>query len=624
MNVPVNSKPLTKAFTSLDDILALERQPYEQARPFSTLDEVVDHLASFGDRVAISFMPNGDPDENTEDISFWDLHRKLIQTANAFHKLGVTAEDSVAYLLPSVPEAFFTLLSSELIGRSCPINYMLSAAAIADIVTSANAKVLVAFGPDADLGIWPKVEEIKRLAPKLQHVVVVGAEPPNRSAMRFAELVDTMPAERRFFRNGRPDAVASIYHTGGSTGAPKLVQHTHANQCHCIWLIRHYFDFSPDDVVINGHPLFHVAGALNFGIGPLAAGARLLMPSKLGLRNRTFQSAIWRTVERHRATVMIGGPTVITTLLNSDPGKHDISSMRLHISGGSQLPAELVSGMAAKFGIPVRNVWGMTETAGITCLEPARAPSIPGSCGWRVPFTEVSVFAMSGGKIQTSVECAPGEVGLLAVKGPHITPGYVDPSHNAQSFADGWFVTGDLGRIDPDGRTYLTGRAKDVIIRGGHNIDPLMIEQALLQHPDVQLCAAVGQPDSYSGEIPVAFVQLAPGSTISVDNLLNEIRSSFQEPAAIPKRLYRVDSFPMTSTGKILKPALRQKAAEAAVTEKLNSIVPSGTSLEISFQQSGHQETLHLRLPANTAPDVLGKVREAVTSLRIPVNVLLA
>jgi len=215
-------------------------------------------------------------------------------------------------------------------------------------------------------------------------------------------------------------------------------------------------------------------------------------------------------------------------------------------------------------------------------------------------------------------------VGLLAVKGPHITPGYVDPSHNAQSFADGWFVTGDLGRIDPDGRTYLTGRAKDVIIRGGHNIDPLMIEQALLQHPDVQLCAAVGQPDSYSGEIPVAFVQLAPGSTISVDNLLNEIRSSFQEPAAIPKRLYRVDSFPMTSTGKILKPALRQKAAETAVMEKLNSIVPSGTSLEISFQQSGHQETLHLRLPANTAPDVLGKVREAVTSLRIPVNVLLA
>jgi fatty-acyl-CoA synthase len=210
------------------------------------------------------------------------------------------------------------------------------------------------------------------------------------------------------------------------------------------------------------------------------------------------------------------------------------------------------------------------------------------------------------------------------VKGPHITPGYVDPAQNAQSFVDGWFITGDLGRIDPDGRTYLTGRAKDVIIRGGHNIDPLMIEQTLLQHPDVQLCAAVGQPDSYSGEIPVAFVQLAPGSTISLDNLLNEIRPSFPEPAAIPKRLYRVDSFPVTSTGKILKPALRQKTAETVVTEKLNSIVPPGTPLQISFQQSGHQETRHLRLPANTEPDILGKVREAVTSLRIPFNVSLA
>lgn len=608
---------------SIEDIIAIERRPYRESVPHSTVDQLIDELVAHGDCVAISFMPGGDPGEPTEDITFVGLHHKVMQMANAFDMLGVTSDDAVAYLLPSVPEAIITLLAAELIGRSCPINYMLSAVAIANIMIAANARILVTFGPDADLDIWPKVDEIRRLVPTLNHVVVVGSSPSIPGYIPFAKLIDSMPTERRFVRNHRPESIAAIFHTGGSTGSPKLVKHTHRNQVHCLSFIRRFFEFSPQDVVINGHPLFHVAGALTCGVGPLTAGARLLMPSKLGLRNATFQANVWRTVERHRATIMIGGPTVITMLLGKDASAFDISSMRLHISGGSLLPSELVSRMWTKFGIPVRNSWGMTETGGLVTLEPIGAASVPGSCGWRMPYTEIDVFAISAeGTVQTT-RCRPGEVGALAVSGPHVTPGYVDAAHNTASFTPGgWFLTGDIGWIDVDDRVYLTGRAKDIIIRGGHNIDPLVIEQALLQHPDVQLCAAVGQPDPYSGEVPVAFVQFVPGASVQPDDLIDAVRPLFAEPAAIPKRLYRVDSFPMTSTGKILKSALRRMAAEAAVGDILKNIVPDKFRFRISFQESGYRDVMRAEFPDNVPEDILEKVRETIASLRIPFELL--
>jgi fatty-acyl-CoA synthase len=608
---------------SLSDIAAIEQQPYREIVPHTTINQLIDELARHGDRTAISFMPNGDPAQLTEDTTFVDLHRMVMRASNAFDRLGVASDEAVAYLLPSVPQALVTLFAAELIGRACPINFMLSASAIASIMIAANATVLVAFGPDADLDIWPKVEEIRKLIPALKRVVVVGTDPSVAGCTPFDELIAGMPAEPCFARNNGPDTVAAIYHTGGSTGSPKLVRHTHANQIHCLSFVRRFFELGPQDVVINGHPLFHVAGALTCGLGPLVAGSRLLMPSKLGLRNRKFQANIWRAVERHRVTMMIGGPTVIMMLLGQDPGPNEISSMRLHMSGGSLLPPELVSRMWTKFGIPVKNSWGMTETGGLLTLEPIRAPSVPGSCGWRMPYTEIAALELAaGGRVQQR-RCKAGDVGALAVKGPHVTPGYVDDAHNAASFtADGWFLTGDLGWIDAEGRVYLTGRAKDIIIRGGHNIDPLMIEQALLQHPEVQLCAAVGQPDPYAGEVPVAFVKLAPGSSIAPDDLIDAVRPSIAEPAAVPKHLYPIDSFPMTSTGKILKPALRRLATEAAVAEALKGVAPDGLKYRVSFRESGHRDVVRAEIPDGTPEDLVKKVRDAMALLRIPFELL--
>jgi fatty-acyl-CoA synthase len=160
----------------------------------------------------------------------------------------------------------------------------------------------------------------------------------------------------------------------------------------------------------------------------------------------------------------------------------------------------------------------------------------------------------------------PGEIGMVLFKSPNVFSGFVDPADTAKAFTpDGWLVTGDLGWIDAQGRLNLTGRSKDLIIRSGHNIDPKVIEDAVATHPAVQLCAAVGAPDAYAGELPVVFVTLAPGASVTEEELLSFAAQRVDEAPARPKAIAIIDRMPMTNVGKIYKPELRLMAAKAVV-----------------------------------------------------------
>ena len=166
--------------------------------------------------------------------------------------------------------------------------------------------------------------------------------------------------------------------------------------------------------------------------------------------------------------------------------------------------------------------------------------------------------------------CVPGEPGMLVVRGPNVTPGSKDAAHCATLFtADGWLITGDLGYVDTTGRVFITGRAKDLIIRSGHNIDPAVIEECLMRHPAVADAGAVGMPDAYAGEVPVAYVTLRPGACVTEDELLAFAKATFNEPPALPRRLFMLEQLPMTALGKIYKPALRQDCARRHLLELL-------------------------------------------------------
>jgi fatty-acyl-CoA synthase len=171
------------------------------------------------------------------------------------------------------------------------------------------------------------------------------------------------------------------------------------------------------------------------------------------------------------------------------------------------------------------------------------------------------------------------------LRGPHVGPGYSDSSRDPRTFEEGWLISGDLGHIDAEGRLFVTGRAKDVIIRGSHNIDPSMIEDALLQHPDIAIAAAVGQPDSYAGELPVAFVTLKAGATVDGEELRRYLEPIVSEPAALPKYVSILPDLPLTPIGKIYKPALRVLATTRAITDALSAAGLTLKDFEISASE---------------------------------------
>ena len=179
-------------------------------------------------------------------------------------------------------------------------------------------------------------------------------------------------------------------------------------------------------------------------------------------------------------------------------------------------------------------------------------------------------------------ECATNEIGVVAMAGPGVFCGYLSEVHNRGAFVEpGWVNSGDLGRLDDDGYLWITGRAKDLIIRGGHNIDPLAIEEVFFQHPAVALVAVVGEPDAYAGELPVAFVQLKPGASVDAAELTEFVRDRTPERAAVPVQVYFIEAIPLTAVGKVFKPALRLDATRRAVSRMLADLRPPGATLRV-------------------------------------------
>lgn len=476
------------------------------------------------------------------------LLAEVTRAANLFRALSDAPR--VALLLPPLPEAWFALWGAETAGIACPINHALADDHLVALLDAADVDIVVTLAPGHAAGdIGDRVQRLRERCPGLKVVLTVGG-----GAQEFGTACAAHDGRAlAFVPPPGTDRIAALFHTGGTTGLPKLAQHTHGNQLHAAWGAARLYDSSEDDVILNGFPLFHVAGAFVYGLAMLLCGAQILLPPPAGWRDAAFVARAWALVRAHRVSLLAMVPTVMTALLAAPRETGDAAGVRLALTGGSPLPTELAARFEAECGIPVRNILGMTECAGVIAIEPARAPRTPMSCGLPLPFSEVR---------------ADG-AGVLRVRGPNVGPGYTDPARNAGSFDEGWLVTGDIGHVDAQGRVFVTGRAKDLIIRGAHNIDPGAIEEVLLQHPAVALAAAVGEPDEYAGELPVAFVVARPGTTLDEAQLLAFAAPRIAERAALPRRITVLPALPLTAIGKVYKPALRLRAAERVLAERL-------------------------------------------------------
>jgi fatty-acyl-CoA synthase len=602
-------------FRTLADIEALERSPYEAAIPARTTYGLIAQAAQrHASREAFRYLPCGDLQLPPLRVTYAQLLHRIHQAANLFRAMGVGPDDAVAILAPNIPETQYALWGAQVAGRACPINYLLQPDHIAALLEASGARLVVALGPNGELDLWPTVQKVLALKPLPVLQILAGGEAGDGAAgvPVFQSLLAQQPEALTFDPGLHPDRVAALFHTGGTTGAPKLALHTHGNEAHTSWFAHGFYGFDEHAVEINGFPLFHVAGAFVYGLSMLAIGATQVLPTLSGMRNVAFVRHYWKFCERERVTALACVPTILATLVNT-PVDADISCVRVAYTGGSPLPAELAAQFEQRTGIAVRNILGMTECAGLVSIEPAQAPRVPGSTVLRLPFTEVHAVPWRDGVAQLAERCAPGETGVVILRGPHVSPGYTDAARNAGMFEGPWIVSGDLGHIDAQGYLHLTGRAKDVIIRGSHNIDPGLVEEAFLAHPAVALCAVVGEPDAYAGELPVAFVTLRPGVVCDAATLLAEVAPHVYERPATPKRVTVIDAMPVTAIGKIYKPALRVAATRTKLSELLADV--PGASVVCGEQGGAVWAQVQLPGPADAALEA--RLRERLAAIAV-------
>ncbi len=568
-------------FATIADIKAIEKEmPVEDRWTAETVyEQLCETRDAYPNKPAVSFQLKSGPKDKAVTLSWADLTKQVTQCANLFRSLGVSKNDVVAYLLPTSHETLITLMGGMTAGIVAPINPTLEPDQIAALLREAKAKVLVT------LKAFPKVEiaqlaaEAVALTPSVETVVEVDLLPhlspplswivpfirPKFPVTHKAKVIDfneALASQREdtleFAETG--DRFCAHFHTGGTTGMPKIVQHKHSGVLYNGW-IGSTLLYTADDNVICPLPLFHVFAAYPIWAGCLSAGAHMILPTPAGYRGEGVFDNFWKLIERWDATFFATVPTAASALLQR-PVDADISTLNAVFCGSAPLPVELFKRFQSVTGIEIIEGYGMSEATCLVSCNPVTGLRKVGSVGIPLPYTTVKIFGFDDAG-NVSKEMKPDEVGEICIsnKGVVVNSTYTEARKNEGLYAKGKFLrTGDLGRIDKDGYLWITGRAKDLIIRSGHNIDPAMIEEALAGHDQVAFAGAIGQPDAKAGELPCVYVELIAGATVTKEELMAFAKEHVHERAAVPKYMEIMSELPKTAVGKIFKPALRKSA----------------------------------------------------------------
>jgi fatty-acyl-CoA synthase len=607
-------------FAGPDDLADIEQIPLaRRGLPTSTYELVTRAAELWPDRTAASVLPDAERWQAPVRRAFAELAADVHRAANVLADLGVERGGAVAVISVNCAELVPLLLAAEAVGIFAPINPALGAEHATELVGLAGARVIVASGPELDPVVWEHARDVAH-ATGAHALLALRPTAPEGAAPALAPLGSTQVAylaERMTGADtsalpGPPPAagdVASYLHTGGTTGTPKLAARTHANEVANAWMISSFDLFRPGSTVFAALPLFHTNALLVTVLGPLLKGLNVVWAGPLGYRDRALYGNFWRIVERYRIAAMSGVPTVYAALAQV-PVDADISSLELPIVGAAPLPPAVRDAFEAHTGVPLCEGYGLTEG---TCASAINRPDArrEGAVGQRLPYQEARAVAVDEATGEWTFLPA-GEVGTIVLRGPNVFAGYLVRGQSGTELRadgkirDGWLDTGDLGAVDADGFIALAGRAKDLIIRGGHNIDPATIEDALLEHPAVEAAAAVGRPDFHSGELPVAFVVLAEGAGVPVAELAAWAADRVPEPAAAPRHVEIVDEIPHTAVGKPFKPELRRRAAEQAAKDALASTAAHGQvqaslvggTVEILVPRSADDEAVRAALSA--------------------------
>jgi long-chain acyl-CoA synthetase len=525
--------------------------------PRGTLPDLLSKAAAgYGARPAIEFRDR--------PISFAELEAKVEVAASAFLRAGYGRDHSVALFLgnsPDHPVNFFGALKAG--ARVVHLSPLDGERALSHKLSDSGARILVTSDLAALLPMALKFLE-KGLLDRLivcqdDDWGAVGNPhtpiPDHPAIVTFARFVDGATKPAQWPRVSAED-VALLQYTGGTTGLPKGAMLSHGNltsavSIYDVWGKQARAERNGVDRVICVLPLFHIYALTVILLRSLERG------DLISLHQRFDVEAVMRDIELKRATSFPGVPTMWIAIASlPDLESRDLSSLLYCGSGGAPLPVEVARIFERKTSMKLKSGWGMTETCSPGTGHPPEGPEKPGSIGLMLPGIEIDVVALDD---PTKI-LAPGEVGEIRIRGPNVTKGYWNrPQETAQAFVGDRFLTGDIGYMDPDGYFYLVDRKKDMIISGGFNVYPQMIEQAIYEHPAVQEVIVIGIADAYRGEAAKAFVKLRTGANSFTLDELKAFLAGKLGKHEIPAALDFVDELPRTSVGKLSRHELRNQ-----------------------------------------------------------------
>ncbi|MGC5026424.1 class I adenylate-forming enzyme family protein [Tsukamurella sp. DT100] len=457
------------------------------------------------------------------DLSNAEFAAAVRTAAIRLEEYGVSRGDVVGLLLPNRVELVVALFAAWRLGAAAtPINPALAPPEIAYQAADAGARVLVT---EAD-----------------------AETPDGVAAVACHELLAVSDGEPVEAVAVRPSDLALLIYTAGTTGKPKGVMITHGNIAAMTASFIEHFAFTERDHSLLVLPLFHANGVVLGTLSPLRAGGRATIVGRF--RPEEFFPA----VERHRPTYFSAVPAIYA-MLTALPEKvrPDSSSLRFGICGAAPMPVDLIERFESRFGVPIVEGYGLSETTTASAINPLDGPRKPGTVGPALPGQRIRIV---DGALR---DVAPGETGEVLIAGKVVMAGYLNrPEATAETIVDGWLRTGDVGLLDEDGYLRLVDRVKDMVIRGGENIYPKEIEAQLYRNPQVFEAAVIGRPHEVLGEVPVAYVSLREGATVTAGELLDGLRGELAK-VKVPVDLILLDEIPKNPVGKIDKPTLRQR-----------------------------------------------------------------
>ena len=471
------------------------------------------------------------------ELSYAALERASAHVTALLRAKGVEPGDRVGIMLPNVPyfpAVYYGILRAGAV--VVPMNVLLKRREVGFYLGDSGARLVFAseaFAEAAQAGAEEAGAECLLVAPGAFDALLAGFSAEPGVATRD------------------DDDTAVILYTSGTTGTPKGAELTHANLRRNVEIAISLFGLGPDEVMLGALPLFHSFGQTCAMNAAIAAGASLTMVAR-------FEPArVLELMRRDGVTVFAGVPTMYNALLALGRGDGATPSLRLCVSGGAALPVEILRGFEAAFGAKILEGYGLSETSPIASFNHPDRERKPGSIGTPVRGVEMKLVDQRGNVV------APGEVGEIAIRGHNVMKGYWQRSDATDEvMRDGWFLTGDLARVDDDGYFTIVDRKKDMIIRGGYNVYPREIEEVLYEHPAVREAAVVGLPHAGLGEEVGAVIALKPDAHATAGELRDFVR---ERVAAYkyPRRVWFVDELPKGSTGKVLKRAIEAPVVTA-------------------------------------------------------------